>query len=227
MDVSPAPISPQSHTELIDTLASQVFLAFIELGRQSLPTSADTIINSAYEFLQRVHPNLKRTEDVGELHRGIQIALLDGLIRLGMPGVRQAVLDSYDRMAAAANKSSVVIAVEPASALEPEPSPFVSLPTSKDVLTRKSVFEQVRQIVAEHMNADVDAITMDTAFVGDLGADSLDQVELVMLLEGQLSIEVEDEAALAITTVRDAVELICASLSVPPDNAAQEHPPTQ
>lgn len=71
-----------------------------------------------------------------------------------------------------------------------------------------SVLERVADIVAEQLGVDKDKITPDTSFVNDLGADSLDTVELVMELEEEFDINIPDDAAEKIQTVGQAVEYI-------------------
>lgn len=70
------------------------------------------------------------------------------------------------------------------------------------------VFEKLREIVARELKIDPEKITLDSAFVDDLGADSLDMVELVMALEDEFGISISDEEAQKIRTIRDAVEYI-------------------
>lgn len=69
-------------------------------------------------------------------------------------------------------------------------------------------FEIIKSIVAEHLDIEESKITEDSSFSEDLGADSFDFVELVMAIEEQFEIEVSDEEAQAITTVKEAIELI-------------------
>ncbi|MBS0018298.1 MAG: acyl carrier protein [Arthrospira sp. SH-MAG29] len=69
-------------------------------------------------------------------------------------------------------------------------------------------FETVKKIVAEQLEVDSAQITPEANFVNDLGADSLDTVELVMALEEEFDIEIPDEEAEKITTVQDAVSFI-------------------
>ena len=71
-----------------------------------------------------------------------------------------------------------------------------------------AIFEDVKVTVAEQLNVNPDEITEDSKFVEDLGADSLDVVELVMALEEKFDIEIPDDEAEKITTVKDAVEFI-------------------
>ncbi|NIP85849.1 MAG: acyl carrier protein [Planctomycetales bacterium] len=71
-----------------------------------------------------------------------------------------------------------------------------------------SVQERVIDIVAEQLGADKEKITADTHFVNDLGADSLDTVELVMELEEEFDINIPDEAAEKIQTIGEAVKHI-------------------
>lgn len=70
------------------------------------------------------------------------------------------------------------------------------------------VFEKVKKIIVEHLGVDEDKVAMGANFIDDLGADSLDQVELVMAFEEEFGIEIPDDAAEKITTVGKAVEHI-------------------
>ncbi|HHV93149.1 MAG TPA: acyl carrier protein [Firmicutes bacterium] len=70
------------------------------------------------------------------------------------------------------------------------------------------VLERVKEIVVEQLGVDPDEVTNDASFVDDLGADSLDLVELVMALEEEFDLEIPDEDAEKITTVGDAVRYI-------------------
>jgi len=67
-------------------------------------------------------------------------------------------------------------------------------------------FEKLQQIIAEVLNVDIDEITMDTTFVDDLGADSLDLFQILMGVEQEFDIEIPEEEAKKIVTVGDAVE---------------------
>lgn len=69
-------------------------------------------------------------------------------------------------------------------------------------------FEKLKKIIAEVLNVDEDEITMDTTFVDDLGADSLDIFQIIMGLEEEFDIEIANEEAEKIVTVSDAVEQI-------------------
>ena len=68
-----------------------------------------------------------------------------------------------------------------------------------------NVEERVRQIIVEQLGVKEDEISIDSSFVDDLGADSLDTVELVMALEEEFGCEIPDEDAEKITTVKEAV----------------------
>jgi acyl carrier protein len=68
--------------------------------------------------------------------------------------------------------------------------------------------DKVRQIVADQLGVDVDEVTPEASFVDDLGADSLDTVELVMALEEEFGLEIPDEDAEKISTVGDAIKFI-------------------
>ena len=69
-------------------------------------------------------------------------------------------------------------------------------------------FEKLKNIIAEVLNVDADEITMDTTFVDDLGADSLDVFKIIMGIEEEFDIEIPSEEAEKIVTVGDAVEQI-------------------
>ena len=68
--------------------------------------------------------------------------------------------------------------------------------------------ERVQKIVVEHLGVEADKVTQDASFIDDLGADSLDIVELVMAFEEEFGVEIPDDAAEKITTVRDAISYI-------------------
>ena len=70
------------------------------------------------------------------------------------------------------------------------------------------VFEKIRAMIAEQLEIDEDTITMDSALIDDLGADSLDVVDLVMSIEDEFEIEVPDEAIENMRTIGDAVRFI-------------------
>ena len=72
----------------------------------------------------------------------------------------------------------------------------------------KEVFDKVKKIIVEHLGVEEDKIVTTAAFVDDLGADSLDQVELVMAFEEEFGIEIPDDAAEKIDTVGSAVKHI-------------------
>ena len=74
-------------------------------------------------------------------------------------------------------------------------------------------FEKLQQIIAEVLNVEPEEITMDTTFVDDLGADSLDVFQIIMGIEEEFDIEIPNEAAESIVTVADAVEQIKSALN--------------
>ena len=76
-----------------------------------------------------------------------------------------------------------------------------------------SVEDQVRAIIAEQLGIKTDEIKQDASFVDDLGADSLDTVELVMALEEEFETEIPDEEAEKITTVQNAIDYVKKSKS--------------
>jgi acyl carrier protein len=70
------------------------------------------------------------------------------------------------------------------------------------------VFEKVKKIIVEQLGVEEDEIAMESSFIDDLGADSLDIVELIMALEEEFDLEIPDSEAEKIATVGDAVDYI-------------------
>ena len=68
--------------------------------------------------------------------------------------------------------------------------------------------DRVKKIVVEHLGVEADKVTEDASFIDDLGADSLDIVELVMAFEEAFSVEIPEDAAEKISTVKDAIDFI-------------------
>ena len=73
------------------------------------------------------------------------------------------------------------------------------------------VAERVKKVVIEHLGVDDDKVTEGASFIDDLGADSLDTVELVMAFEEEFNVEIPDDAAEKILTVKDAIDFIDAN----------------
>ena len=70
------------------------------------------------------------------------------------------------------------------------------------------IAERVKKIVVEHLGVEADKVVEGASFIDDLGADSLDTVELVMAFEEEFNVEIPDDAAESIVTVGDAVKFI-------------------
>jgi acyl carrier protein len=68
--------------------------------------------------------------------------------------------------------------------------------------------ERVKKIVVEHLGVEADKVNEAASFIDDLGADSLDIVELVMAFEEEFNVEIPDDAAEKISTVKDAIDFI-------------------
>ena len=70
------------------------------------------------------------------------------------------------------------------------------------------VADRVKDIIVEHLGAEADKVTDTASFIDDLGADSLDTVELVMAFEEKFNVEIPDDAAETILTVKNAIDYI-------------------
>ncbi|AKA69940.1 acyl carrier protein [Clostridium carboxidivorans P7] len=70
------------------------------------------------------------------------------------------------------------------------------------------MFEKIQNLISEQLGISAEEVTMEASFIDDLGADSLDVVELIMALETEFDLEIPDEDAEKITTVGDVVEYI-------------------
>ena len=75
-------------------------------------------------------------------------------------------------------------------------------------MTNEELFNSIKQMIVDQLGVDEDTITEDSSFVDDLNADSLDMVELVMAMEQEFDIEIPDDVAVKVVTVKDAVEYI-------------------
>jgi acyl carrier protein len=72
----------------------------------------------------------------------------------------------------------------------------------------EDIVERLKRLIAENLGVSLDEVRNDAAFIDDLGADSLDNVELVMAIEKEFDVEIPDEDAEEITTVQDAIDYI-------------------
>lgn len=80
-------------------------------------------------------------------------------------------------------------------------------------MTRENIAEEVKKLISESISVDASEITEQSRFVDDLGADSLDIVELIMAMETKFSIEIPDEDAQKIKTVGEAIDYISQKLN--------------
>ena len=77
----------------------------------------------------------------------------------------------------------------------------------------EEVVSRIKKVITNHLGVKEDKVTENAKFIEDLGADSLDQVELVMAFEEEFKCEIPDEAAEKIITVKDAINLVKAKTS--------------
>ena len=89
---------------------------------------------------------------------------------------------------------------------------MVWLPVAKAIRRRvrldMSLFEEIQEIICEQLKAKPEEVKLETSFIDDLGADSLDSIELVMALEGKFNIEIPDEDAEGMNTVDDVIRYV-------------------
>jgi acyl carrier protein len=81
-------------------------------------------------------------------------------------------------------------------------------PATSEERTMSDIAERVKKIVVEHLGVEADKVTENANFIDDLGADSLDTVELVMAFEEEFNVEIPDDAAETIVTVGDAIRFL-------------------
>jgi acyl carrier protein len=84
----------------------------------------------------------------------------------------------------------------------------IKLIEEEEERTMADIAEQVRRIIAEQLMVELDEVTDDASFIEDLGADSLDTVEMIMEIEDEFGIEIPDEDAEKIQTVGQAIEYV-------------------
>lgn len=75
-------------------------------------------------------------------------------------------------------------------------------------MTREELFSKIKDMIVDQLGVDESTITEDSSFIDDLNADSLDMVELVMAMEQEFDIEIPDDVAEKVTTVKDAIDYI-------------------
>ena len=77
-----------------------------------------------------------------------------------------------------------------------------------EVMSKEEILKTVVDICVDQLGVNPEQVTLETSFIADLGADSLDTIELVMAMEEEFSVNIADEDAEKVTTVAQAVELI-------------------
>ena len=80
-------------------------------------------------------------------------------------------------------------------------------------MSQEEIFEKVKSIILEQLGVTESSVTMEASFIDDLGADSLDVIQIIMGIEEEFDIEIPNDAAEQIVTVGDAVEQIKAALN--------------
>jgi acyl carrier protein len=126
-------------------------------------------------------------------------------------GLSSLVLPGFDLRATGSRRGRLHIKYAPCRAAAgrgPLERGAFSYSHPERTITMSTVEQQVKKIVAEQLGVKEEEVTNDASFVDDLGADSLDTVELVMALEEEFETEIPDEDAEKITTVQQAIDYI-------------------
>jgi acyl carrier protein len=107
-------------------------------------------------------------------------------------------------------KSVITLAlIAGAAAFAPISPAFVTRSSSSSALFMSAELEQkVKDIIVEQLGVDADKVVPGASFIDDLGADSLDTVELIMAIEEEFDTEIPEEEAAAIATVKDAIDFV-------------------
>lgn len=103
----------------------------------------------------------------------------------------------------------------------------VTTNSSKGSSDKENIEKRIIKIVAEQLNVEKEKVTPETSFADDLGADSLDQVELVMAFEEEFGCEISDDIAEKIKKVSDAVSLVCDIQDSKVDDAVNDNKTVQ
>jgi acyl carrier protein len=85
---------------------------------------------------------------------------------------------------------------------------LTAIPKDNEVAAMSDVGERVKKIVVKHLGVEAEKVTENASFIEDLGADSLDTIELVMVFEDEFGCEIPDDAAETILTVGDAIKFL-------------------
>ena len=110
----------------------------------------------------------------------------------------------WGRAGSACEEMICLLAVQPGSGW----NPIRDLKSTVEETDMSDIAERVKKIVIDHLGVDADKVVEAASFIDDLGADSLDTVELVMAFEEEFGVEIPDDAADSILTVGDAVKFI-------------------
>ena len=94
-----------------------------------------------------------------------------------------------------------------ASAFAPSPA-FISRTQSTALFASAEIEQKIKDIIVEQLGVDADKVVPEASFIDDLGADSLDTVELIMAIEEEFDTEIPEEEATSIATVKDAIDFV-------------------
>ena len=159
--------------------------------------SGDKLASKAISDLKKINPNIEYLSVGGENLKRIGINSIYDLKEITYLGFTSVFLNIFK------NKKKINETVKVIEEFNPE---ILFTVDSPDFTLR--VAERVKKIVVEHLGVEKDKVVEPASFVDDLGADSLDTVELVMAFEEEFNIEIPDDVAEKITTIKEAIEHI-------------------
>ena len=202
------------HIEMLNFIGAKAFLDVLARGQCAfLPASQETL-GLAQSMLRKSHPQtgqdspLCQAMDVEPtLEKKALTLFAKGLAANGEAGVKDAVRLVYESVFVAAGLP-VEDLFKTAEVVSPvvAPSP-ASIPSAQSSALVTEVTNIVLQCVCEQLGVELSDITPEKRLVADLGADSLDLIELTMFIEDEMDIEIQDEQAENISTVKQAIDL--------------------
>lgn len=202
------------HIELLNFIGARTLLAVLERGQSAFVPAVQETLDLAFTMLRKSYPSTEPESplrDALDLEEALQkkgsILLAKGLVSRGEAGIKDAVREVYESVFVAAClpvedlfKTAAVVS----PVVVPAPANIAPASTSAFIT---DITNTVLKCVCEQLGVELSDVTPEKRLVADLGADSLDLIELTMFIEDELRIEIQDEQAENISTVKQAIDL--------------------